>query len=330
MHVYPLKPSLPWDIFPDEQQRLRKIIATSLIGTLLFSILFTVLPQIAKEKRDTVVVPKHVVKMVLEKKKVVPPPPKPLPVPEKKEEPKVVEPPKPKPPEPKPEVKKTPKPVEKAPPKPAAKPKPTAKQQAQNAFQDVFGSSLNDLQDNKVVSSLDKKSLSNAGNRAGTTERSMVTSNAGRASSGINDANLSRGTGGSGSLSGVAGTSKVASSISRGGAAAGAAASSATKGSGRKSKRSEEEIQIVFDRNRGSFDSLYARALRTDPTLEGKVVFRLTISASGAVTKASIVSSELGDKTLERKLVLRVKRLKFKAGNKATTTINYPIDFFPS
>ena len=331
MHVYPLTPSLPWDIFPDEQERLRKVLLVVIVATLVLSVVFTFLPVFEEDQEQTIIVPKHVVKMVLEQKKETPPPPKPLPVPEIKEEPKVIEPPKPKPPEPKPEVKQPPKPkpVAKEPPKPAPKPKPSAKQQAQSAFKNVFGSSLDDLQDNKVVASLDSKAVTNAGNVAGTTERSMITSNAGRASGGINDANLSRGTGGSGSLSGSAGTSKGSSRISKKAGGSGTATSRRT-GSGRKAKRSEEEIQIVSDRNRGSFDRLYARALRNDPSLQGKVVFRLTISPAGSVTSASIVSSELGSPDLERKLALKVKQLKFKSGDKAVTTINYPIDFFPS
>lgn len=326
MHVYPLTPSLPWDISPEDQTRFRKILWITLLVALLLSLLMPWLPTFKKEKSKQVEVPKHIVKLILEKKKIPPPPPKPLPKPEKKDEPKKVEKPKPKPPEPKPIKKKKPRAVVKQ--KPVKKPKPSARQQATKTFQNVFSDSLNDLKDDKLVSRLDNKSVSNAGNKAGVNQRSMITSNAGRGSSGINDAGLSRGTGGLGSLSGSAGGSQVSSNI--GGVRPGGASGGAKKGSGRKAKRSEEEIQIVFDRNRGSFDRLYARALRKDATLEGKVVFRLTIAPSGSVSSVSIVSSELGDSDLERKLKLRVKRLKFKAGNLATTTINYPIDFFPS
>lgn len=326
MHVYPLTPSLPWDIFPEDQTRFRKILWITLLVALLSSLLMPYLPTLTKEKAKQVEVPKHIVKLVLEKKKIPPPPPKPLPKPVKKEEPKKVEKPKPKPPEPKPVKKKKPKAVAK--PKPVKKPKPSAKQQAAKTFQNVFSDSLADLQDDKLVAKLDNKAASNAGNKAGVNQRSMITSNAGRGSSGINDAGLSRGTGGSGRLSGSTGGSKVKSNI--GGIRPSGTSGGGKKGRGRKAKRSEEEIQIVFDRNRGGFDRLYARALRKDATLEGKVIFRLTIAPTGSVTSVSIVSSELGDPDLERKLKLRVKRLKFKAGNLATTTINYPIDFFPS
>lgn len=326
MHAYPLTLSLPWDVLPEDRTRFRKILWITLLAALLLSLLMPFLPTLTKEKSKQVEVPKHIVKLVLEKKKIPPPPPKPLPKPEKKEEPKKVEKPKPKPPEPKPVIKEKPKVVAK--PKPIKKPKPSAKQQASKTFENVFADSLSDLKDDKLVSRLDNKAASNAGNKAGINQRSMITSNAGRGSSGINDAGLSRGTGGSGSLSGSTGGSKVSSNI--GGVRPSGASGGAKKGSGRKARRSEEEIQIVFDRNRGSFDRLYARALRKDAALEGKVVFKLTIAPTGSVTSVSILSSELGNPDLERKLKLRVKRLKFKAGNLATTTINYPIDFFPS
>ena len=43
-----------------------------------------------------------------------------------------------------------------------------------------------------------------------------------------------------------------------------------------------------------------------------------------------MVSSELDDPSLERKLVLRIKRFDFGASQVAETTIRYTIDFFPS
>ena len=42
--------------------------------------------------------------------------------------------------------------------------------------------------------------------------------------------------------------------------------------------RSIEEIQVVFDRNKSAIYSLYNRALRKDPTLQGKLVLSLTIA----------------------------------------------------
>ena len=86
----------------------------------------------------------------------------------------------------------------------------------------------------------------------------------------------------------------------------------------------------MFDKNKGAIFSLYNRALRRDPSLEGKLVLRLTIAPSGAVTFCEIVSSELGDEELERKLVQRVKLFKFERKDVEAITTTKPIDFFPA
>ena len=87
---------------------------------------------------------------------------------------------------------------------------------------------------------------------------------------------------------------------------------------------------MVFDRNKGAIYALYNRALRKDPTLQGKLVLRLTIAPDGAVTACEVISSELGDSDLERKLIARVKLFKFTAKDVEAVTTTKPIDFFPA
>lgn len=95
--------------------------------------------------------------------------------------------------------------------------------------------------------------------------------------------------------------------------------------------RTLEEIQLVFDRNKASFYSMFNRALRENPDLRGKVVVKLTIAPSGAVTACELVSSELGDPDLEAKVIARVKLLNFGAKNVPEYTYpNYPIVFLPT
>lgn len=102
-------------------------------------------------------------------------------------------------------------------------------------------------------------------------------------------------------------------------------------GTSQRAGRTLEEIQLVFDRNKGSFYSMFNRALRTDPGLRGKVVVRLTIAPSGAVTACELVSSELGNPELEQKVIQRVKLLNFGAKNVPSFTYpNYPIVFLPT
>ena len=66
--------------------------------------------------------------------------------------------------------------------------------------------------------------------------------------------------------------------------------------------RPEEEVTIVFDRNKGRLYSLYNRARRSNPHLKGKVGIEITIAPAGTVTNVKILSSELGDPKLESRL----------------------------
>ena len=83
---------------------------------------------------------------------------------------------------------------------------------------------------------------------------------------------------------------------------------------------------MVFDKNKGAIFALYNRALRSDPTLEGKLVLRLTIAPNGTVTFCEVVSSELGDPDLEAKLVARIKLFRFEAKDVEAITTTKPID----
>jgi TonB family protein len=158
------------------------------------------------------------------------------------------------------------------------------------------------------------------------TERSLITSRVGTASGGINTATLSRNTGGSGL--GARETTQVASPV-EGFAEAGGAAQ--RTGASDKASRSREEIERVFDTNKGRIFTLYNRALRENPALQGKVVLRLTISPDGRVTHCEVVSSELNDPELERGLVQRVLQFQFEARDDVETiTTTKPIDFFPA
>ncbi len=99
---------------------------------------------------------------------------------------------------------------------------------------------------------------------------------------------------------------------------------------GHKANRSQEEIELVFQRNKGAIYSLYNRALRRDPTLQGKVLLELTIAPSGRITHIRILSSELAAPKLEKRLLSRINLFHFPARDVDTVTVTYPIDFLPS
>jgi hypothetical protein len=96
------------------------------------------------------------------------------------------------------------------------------------------------------------------------------------------------------------------------------------------SGRTLEEIQLVFDRSKGAFYTMYTREQRTRPDMVGKMVVRLTIAPSGAVTRATLVTSELNNLEFERKVIARVLLLNFGAKDVGEFTIDYPIIFFPA
>jgi len=183
-----------------------------------------------------------------------------------------------------------------------------------------------------------------AGTEAGVPVRSLITSNATNGSGGINTAGFSRNTGGGGLagrsttlVEGVAGGGGGGGPGGGGGAGgngrggAGGAGGSIQRGANSgKASRSLEEIKLVFDRNKGSIYALYNRALREDPTLEGKVVLELKIAPSGEVVECHIVSSELKAADLERKLLARVRQFDFGAKDVEQMTVTWPVDFLPS
>ena len=104
----------------------------------------------------------------------------------------------------------------------------------------------------------------------------------------------------------------------------------ATSGGGGKAGRSREEIELVFDRNKGRIYSLYARALRDNAELQGKLVLEFTIAPNGEVTMCRVISSELKDADLERKIIALVRLFRFDPKDVDTITTTKPIDFFPA
>ena len=96
--------------------------------------------------------------------------------------------------------------------------------------------------------------------------------------------------------------------------------------------RTLEEIQLVFDRNKGAFTAIYNRAARENPGIgQGKIVVSLTIAPNGAVTDCKLVSSSFNDAELERKVIQRVMLMNFGAKDVPPFTYpNYPIVFMPS
>jgi outer membrane biosynthesis protein TonB len=96
-------------------------------------------------------------------------------------------------------------------------------------------------------------------------------------------------------------------------------------------RRSDEEIQVVFDRYKDALYRIYSRELRKNSLLKGKLVLQLTIEPDGKVSRCKVESSELNSEELEKKITARVMRFNFGAKKGARPlTILYPINFLPA
>jgi len=179
--------------------------------------------------------------------------------------------------------------------------------------------------------------------------RSLLTSNTAGSSGGINVASLSRSVGGGGGgggggngVGGVGGRGTGAGGSGGGGIGGvgtgrvvstiapitGADRPKARGGPG--PARTDEEIQIVFDRYKASFYRLYNRELRNNPALKGQMVLRLTIEPDGSVSMCVLQSTDMDAPDLATQVVGRVRTINFGAKEVPAVTIVYPIDFLPA
>ncbi|MCU7890328.1 MAG: TonB family protein [Candidatus Thiodiazotropha sp. (ex Ustalcina ferruginea)] len=316
--------NLPWNTATADERRFQIITLSVLIVALLLGTLIPLIELPEKERFKKQTLPPRLARLILEQKQVPPPKPKPKIVKKKLPDPK-----KPKPEKKPPEEKKKPEPAKK-PPKQVVKKQPSpedARKKAASSGLLAFADQLADLREQQVVSSVKGvQKLSTTGKKTYRSQRSIISSGVSKGSGGINTAALSRDTGVEG-LSGRSTTEVQSSAITE---ETKAANRGKLKGKNYKGNRTREEIQLVFDQNKGAVYALYNRALRKDPALRGKVVLELTITPAGKVTKCVILSSELNDAKLERKLVSRIKLFKFSAKDVETAIVSYPIDFLPS
>jgi len=309
---------MPWST-TDDDRRLRKSLLANVLVALLIG---AIIPMINLPLPDLELIPELPDRFAQLIERELPPPP---PVVEEAPPEEVVE-PEPVVAEEEPEI--VPEVVEEIVPVVAEEPAP--EREVRSAGILAFSESFANLSDNRPASQLGAQARINDAGEAeiGRTERAMVTSQAPGSSGGINLASLSRDVGGGGGggdqIDGVEVT-RVASSIGVSGfgdrpTSAGAAAG-----------RTDEEIQIVFDRYKSALYRLYNRELRNDPTLRGQVVLHLTIEPDGSVSFCEVQSSGLGSPVLEQQIVERVESFDFGAKEGITAvTILYPIDFLPA
>ena len=303
----PFRPMrMPWNGEDEDQRKYRKILVIVLFVSILLGALIPMWHIPVPDRVEVVEIPERLAQLMVPKKQPPPPPPKP-----KQQEEKL------------PDKEKPKKQDEPVPEKPK-KARKKAERAGLMAFKDDFADLIDDTPTEKLGA---QAKVSSKGSKAKKTTRSLVTSNVGAAtSSGINTAALSRNTGGSGDGIGGVEFSRVESSIGTD-----FAGEERPLSSGPGPSRTDEEIQIVFDKYKAALYRIYNRELRKNPTLQGKMVLRITIEPDGSVSASSVDSSDMDSPELDSKIAARVKKFNFGAKEGVPTiTILYPIDFLPA
>lgn len=296
----PYQPILmPWTDESEDKKRSRKVTSIVLVFSIIFAYI-TFVWVIPLTDRDQVVeIPERLTKFI--KKQKPKPPPKP------KQKAKQVE-----------KLKDSKK-------KPTETEKKEIRKKVQSTGVLAFKNNFADLLDDTVETKLGAQA--NLTNRASSArvQRSIITANSSASSGGINSAALSRDVNNGGKNISAVGFSRVDSAIGT------AIADDRPLSSGPGPSRTDEEIQIVFDRYKAALYRIYNRQLRVDPSLQGKIVLRITIEPDGSVSLCNVESTDMDSKELSRKIVERVKLFNF--GDKPDVpkvTILYPIDFLPA
>ncbi len=311
---------MPWSREVESERYFRRAL---LVALLISFLLGGIVPLVKIPEPDRTAevaeIPERIARLV----RSVPPVPEAPPAPQVAEE--------------KPEKAGDEKPEEKK-PEPEERPaaEETARQKAQSsgvlAFQETFRDMIVDAPSARLV---DKARVADAPpRRAGNSlsRRSLVALQATGSSGGIDASAISRnigdGTGGAGSGTRLGGVSfsRVESTVAN---LAEQEGREATRGP--TPGRTDEEIQIVFDRYKSTLYRIYNKELRRDPTLRGNILLRITIEPGGEVSACSVESTDLASPELVKLIVERV--LRFNFGPKPDvqkTTILYPIDFLPA
>ncbi len=306
---------MPWTKEAESERRFRKALLVALLYFLVFGSLVTLwkLPKLVRPA--VAVVPERLVSMLRKE------PPKPERLPERHKEEKKSE----------KDQEKTPEQAKEEQPKPTTAETQAARSKAESTGVLAFKETFKDLMEETPVARLGAEArLSNqspvaAGQARASRSIVAMPSTGGGSSGGISNAGVSRNIGsGNGNRIGGVGFSRVESTV------AGLAEGARPLSSGPGPSRTDEEIQIVFDKYKATLYRMYNAELRKNPTLRGKILLLITIEPGGEVSACTMQSNDLASSELVSQIVERVKKFNFGPKEKVSkTTILYPIDFLP-
>lgn len=322
--------TMPWSIQGDDERRFRRILFVILSFAVAFGGAIPVLkPPV--ENTMGIVVPERIARIIKKKQEAKQEEAKQA---AKKAEEKASE----KEPEKKPEqieqktneniAEKLPS-SETAKPTVAGVPKPrsTVENKGVLAFKNNLAELMEDTSDMKLGADARISSKADRGGSSKASQHSVIVSQA--TGGGANTATISRQTEGGGSQRIVSEGVKFSHVESVASAGSGGAERPLSKGAG--PARTDEEIQIVFDRYKAALYRIYNRELRVNPTLRGNMVLRIVIEPDGRVSACTVKSTDMASASFSSDIVNRVLNFNFgpKEGVPAITIL-YPIDFLPA
>jgi hypothetical protein len=300
---------MPWARVGEEDERYRRSLAASLLLSLMLGLLLPLIDLPLPKPWEALEVPERLTRLIRDQRTLPPPLPVRQQAKPEPEEPELTQ-----------EVV-----AEAVSPQPAefASEKPSAASKGILAFREKF-SGLAELKTPARLGS--QARITRSGEATiGRTQRSMVTTQAPGSSGGIDLAALSREVGGGagGRIAGVQ-VARATSSIG------GGTGQDRPLAGGPSLGRTDEEIQIVFDRHKAALYRLYNRELRKDPTLMGQILLRFRIEPDGSVSLCELQSTNMNAPSLATQVVARVRSFDFGAKEVPAVTVLYPIDFLPA
>ena len=271
---------LPWSLEEESERKFKKLLRILLIIATLLAMLMFLLPKRETERMKPEEVRERVAQLIVEKPKPPPPPPRRR---SRKRSP-------------------SPKSRSRRSRSRSRSRSPTCATRACSRMQDELAALRDqnlDLADPQMKTPVEDAR----------SERNLITSQAGSASGGINTANMARGFGGGAGAIGTHTTTQVQHGTGLDPNAGGHVQRTGSSGKGRARAKKSRSCSIAT-RARCT-RSMVARCA-ISRSLPGKLVLEFTIAPSGEITMCRVVSSELNDPELEKKIVARVRLIRFK------------------
>lgn len=303
---------LPWESTRKEDERFKRILKRLLLLLLLLAIVFPWLPLPQIEREDAEKIPPALAKIIIEQEQPThTPPARPKPVREEKT-------------------------AEKVPSKVKHNQSKQAAKKVASIGVAAFSNQLQSLRNSLDVAKLQARNTNIETGKAEKSTRSVlgrksVTRTSGGTSSAVMSTDVAKTE--LADRSGVlVATSTGDGDGTGGGTGNGVSHSTGSSkyGSSETGMRDMESIRRVFEQHKGAIYAIYNRALRRDPEIRGKYVFHIMIEPNGRISKIQLVSSELGNSLLEKKLLARIRIIDFGPEDVAETPVNYRFDFLPS